>query len=116
MTNDDRIQRVRERAYQIWENAGRPDGCSIEHWYAAEQDLLDTEDSPAEEARPSDEAGIQAAREYDNSVEQFEKTGQVDRSAQEAKRAVQGPEGGSLKKAEALGKRRSKGEDLAGNR
>jgi hypothetical protein len=37
--NDDLVQRVRERAYKIWEENGRPDGREIEHWLQAERDL-----------------------------------------------------------------------------
>ncbi len=32
-------QRVRERAYEIWERAGRPEGKSIEHWLQAEAEI-----------------------------------------------------------------------------
>lgn len=28
------------RAYQIWERAGRPDGCDQEHWYRAIEELI----------------------------------------------------------------------------
>ena len=32
-------QRVRERAYQIWEGAGRPEGKAVEHWLQAEAEI-----------------------------------------------------------------------------
>jgi hypothetical protein len=32
-------QRVRERAYQIWEEAGRPEGKAVEHWLQAEAEI-----------------------------------------------------------------------------
>lgn len=32
-------QRVRERAYQIWEETGRPEGKSVEHWLQAEGEI-----------------------------------------------------------------------------
>ena len=40
-------QRIRERAYKIWEDAGRPEGRQLEHWdlakfAIAEQDALPT--------------------------------------------------------------------------
>jgi len=40
-------QRIRERAYKIWEDAGRPEGRQVEHWELAklaiaEQDALPT--------------------------------------------------------------------------
>jgi hypothetical protein len=31
-----REQRIRERAYGIWERAGRPDGKATDHWLQAE--------------------------------------------------------------------------------
>ena len=30
---------VRERAYELWQQAGRPDGRSDEFWFAAELDF-----------------------------------------------------------------------------
>jgi hypothetical protein len=35
-------QRIRQRAYEIWETVGRPDGDSHQHWLAAERELLAT--------------------------------------------------------------------------
>ena len=32
-------QRVRERAYEIWQRAGRPEGKSVEHWLQAEAEI-----------------------------------------------------------------------------
>lgn len=32
-------QSVELRSYQIWEEAGRPDGCDMEHWLQAEAEL-----------------------------------------------------------------------------
>jgi hypothetical protein len=32
--------RIRERAYEIWDALGRPDGESGAHWLAAERELL----------------------------------------------------------------------------
>jgi hypothetical protein len=32
-------QRIRERAYRIWEEAGRPDGRAVEHWLRAEAEI-----------------------------------------------------------------------------
>ncbi|MBZ9986628.1 DUF2934 domain-containing protein [Mesorhizobium sp. BH1-1-5] len=29
---DDRHERIRQRAHEIWEQAGRPEGAHIEHW------------------------------------------------------------------------------------
>ena len=32
-------QQIRERAYQIWEAAGRPEGEALEHWLQAEAEI-----------------------------------------------------------------------------
>ena len=34
---DDYERRVRERAYQLWEVAGRPDGLTDHFWYEAQR-------------------------------------------------------------------------------
>lgn len=36
MAENDFIDVIRRRAYQIWEGAGRPDGFDIDHWLQAE--------------------------------------------------------------------------------
>jgi Protein of unknown function (DUF2934) len=33
-------QRIRQRAYEIWEALGRPDGDSDQHWLSAEREVL----------------------------------------------------------------------------
>jgi hypothetical protein len=42
-----RQDRIRERAYQIWEREGRQEGRAEEHWWQAEQELGSTEEAPA---------------------------------------------------------------------
>ncbi|WP_374433275.1 DUF2934 domain-containing protein [Tabrizicola sp.] len=32
-------QQIRERAYQLWEEAGRPDGRAQEFWFHAQADI-----------------------------------------------------------------------------
>lgn len=39
-----REERIRSRAYQLWEEGGRPEGRALEHWERAAQDL-DREDA-----------------------------------------------------------------------
>lgn len=34
-------QRIRDRAYALWEADGQPDGTPDEYWYRARRDLLD---------------------------------------------------------------------------
>jgi hypothetical protein len=33
-------QIIRERAHTLWEADGRPEGCELEYWLRAEQELL----------------------------------------------------------------------------
>jgi len=40
----DREMRVRERAHQLWEQEGRPDGRESDHWERASREI-DVEDS-----------------------------------------------------------------------
>ena len=37
--NDDREAKVRARAYERWEQAGRPDGQDLQNWLDAEREL-----------------------------------------------------------------------------
>jgi hypothetical protein len=36
-------ERIRERAYSIWDRAGRPHGRDREHWFAAEAEIAKAE-------------------------------------------------------------------------
>lgn len=36
-------ERIRERAYVIWERAGRPEGKQVEHWLQAEAEIAGEE-------------------------------------------------------------------------
>jgi hypothetical protein len=40
MMDADNLPRIRERAYQIWEQEGRPIGRHVDHWRRAEQELV----------------------------------------------------------------------------
>jgi Protein of unknown function (DUF2934) len=42
--------RVRERAYQLWEAAGRPDGRSDEFWQRAEAEIVVEDQEASNEA------------------------------------------------------------------
>jgi hypothetical protein len=45
----DRDERIRQRAYRLWEEAGRPEGAAQDHWDRAAQDL-DREDAEIQRA------------------------------------------------------------------
>ncbi len=36
---DDRHERIRQRAHEIWEQAGRPEGAHMEHWEQATAEI-----------------------------------------------------------------------------
>jgi hypothetical protein len=58
-------QSIRERAYQLWEQDGRPDGRSIDYWLQAARELEEEEvarsaqpdGDPVREPKPSVNAG-----------------------------------------------------------
>jgi hypothetical protein len=60
----DRNERIAERAYRIWEDAGRPEGHDVEHWLSAEAELAEAGPAGAEGAvaSPQDSAGTTSAR------------------------------------------------------
>lgn len=35
----EQIERIKQRAYEIWEAEGRPDGKNMEHWAQAEGEI-----------------------------------------------------------------------------
>jgi hypothetical protein len=43
----DRGDLIRERAYQIWQERGQPEGAPDDHWYTAEQELAEAEQAEA---------------------------------------------------------------------
>ena len=51
----DRGDLIRERAYQIWQERGQPEGAPDDHWYTAEQELAEAEQ--AEAAKNEDRSG-----------------------------------------------------------
>lgn len=56
--NDQREQRIRERAHQIWEREGRPDGQEQSHWERASREI-DEEDRKGE--KPSRDRSFEGA-------------------------------------------------------
>ena len=103
---DDYLQRVRLRAYLIWEKQGRPEGLAVDHWLEAEQQV----------ANEPDAAGLQAGRDCDKGVQEFEKSGRVERAAKEAREALDGPERADLEQAQENARRRGGGNDASGRR
>ncbi|MDG4855122.1 MULTISPECIES: DUF2934 domain-containing protein [unclassified Mesorhizobium] len=48
---DDKQERIRRRAHEIWEQAGRPEGAHMEHWDQAAAEI-DAEVKPKSKAAP----------------------------------------------------------------
>lgn len=44
--DQDRDERIRKRAHEIWEQEGRPDGKEQDHWERAERELSGSELPP----------------------------------------------------------------------
>jgi len=103
---DEYVQRVRLRAYLIWERKGRPEGAAEDHWHEAEKEL----------SQEGDAAGLQAGRHYDKGVKEFERSGRVERAAKEARDAIEGPERADLEKAQETARRVGRGEDVSSRR
>jgi hypothetical protein len=51
----DRDERIKRRAYEIWEREGRPSGRDVEHWREAEAEIVaeDEGDRAADDAAGS---------------------------------------------------------------
>ena len=71
---DDRAKRIAERAYQLWEQEGRPEGRDREHWMEAERSLDGSGAAESAQGVPSgastsrashSPAGAETARERD---------------------------------------------------
>ena len=102
MTEDERTRRIRERAYEMWEHEGRPEGRASVHWYMAELEIAEAESHAA--GGYAEAAGREAARQYDRDVKQFVDSGRTEAKADEVKQAVDGSEAETLKQAEKTAK------------
>ena len=112
MTDKPRTQEqvdwVRKRAYEIWEQEGRPESRDHDHWLKAEAEL-----AAAGPQGNEGEGSRTAALAYDRSQTEYAQQADVTGAAEAARDALEGPEGAELRKAEAAGKARSRGEDPA---
>jgi Protein of unknown function (DUF2934) len=82
--NPDQEELVRERAYLLWEDEGRPEGCADRHWMTAERSLADEDmawQSPANgEVEPTEGAGLYQ-RPDEDAAETLQPLGRARRSA-----------------------------------
>jgi Protein of unknown function (DUF2934) len=58
---DDREELIRQRAYTIWEEQGKPEGEDMRHWLQAWQELADGSADEAGAVTPADQEGSAAA-------------------------------------------------------
>jgi hypothetical protein len=56
MSDSDLNAQIRERAYHIWENEGRPAGRQLSHWLQAEAELQTAAPAPQQKAKPAKKA------------------------------------------------------------
>ncbi|WP_288078843.1 DUF2934 domain-containing protein [Shinella sp.] len=56
---DDREEKIRKRAHELWQQEGRPDGKPDDHWYQAEREI----DQGDGEIEGDDEPNLAAIRE-----------------------------------------------------
>jgi hypothetical protein len=105
--SDDRRQQISEKAYRLWEKEGQPEGRDFEHWVEAEREVDGVPQTNEGEGNRT------ATRAYNRKAKQFAETGPVERQARKAKADLDGPKGDELRKAEAIGKSHSHGEDPA---
>ena len=62
---DDREDKIRRRAHELWQQAGQPDGRPDDHWYQAEREIDHGGTGEVEgDERPNLEALREAARQH----------------------------------------------------
>jgi hypothetical protein len=65
---DDLHSKIRERAHEIWEREGRPDGRAEEHWSQAERELGITQTSAPGKKSGNGAGKPRAAKSVEKSV------------------------------------------------
>jgi hypothetical protein len=55
-------EQIKELAYQMWEQEGRPEGRDVEHYFAAKQMLEEQEAAQARASRPWSKSPAPATR------------------------------------------------------
>jgi DUF2934 family protein len=104
-------QRIRRRAYELWEREGRRESGAEEYWLRAEQEL--------ERMGPQTNEGEgnrSAALAFDRNQTAFAREADVAGRSAAAREAFDGAEGEELRKAEQAGRAHSHGEDPELNR
>jgi superoxide dismutase, Fe-Mn family len=99
-------------ACDVWEHAYYLDYQNRrEEFIAAFLDHLANWEFAIEQLRLEGEGSYTGARAYGQGAEQFARSGKVAEAAQAAREAYEGAEGDSLRRAEEIGRRHSRGEE-----
>jgi Protein of unknown function (DUF2934) len=112
----ERIERIRQRAYELWVAEGRPHAKDIEYWLRAEKEITDAAAAPAAaEGGPANESegNRTAAQVFNREQTAFAQHEDVEPKAREAEKALEGAERARLRRAEDRAKSRTHGEDPA---
>jgi Protein of unknown function (DUF2934) len=56
-------ENISKRAYELWEQAGKPEGQQTEHWLQAEHEAQQAEESKSGQRRTSQTVGAQGVNE-----------------------------------------------------
>ena len=99
-------EKIRQRAYELWESEGRKEWGAEDYWLRAEQEL--------ERLGPQvneGEGNRSAAQIFDRNQTAFAREADVAGHSAAARKALEGAEGNELRKAEQAGKAHSHGED-----
>ena len=96
------FEKIRERAYQLWQQLGEPEGQHDDHWLQAEREY--NESAPGDGVEG--EGSYAGARQYDEATTAFANSGKVGPAADAAVKSLDDPaEAAELKKAEEAGQR-----------
>jgi hypothetical protein len=99
-------ERIRRRAYELWEREGRPDNKQQVFWLRAEAEL-----QAGDFTGNQGEGNRAAGQAFDRAQTEFAQGADVASKAAAPRDALGGPEGPALRKAEQIGKAHSHGED-----
>jgi hypothetical protein len=103
------FEKIRERAYQLWQQLGEPEGQHEDHWLQAEREH---QEGVLGDNRVEGEGSYTAARQYDEATSAFANSGKVEPAARDAVGSLDDPaEAAELRQAEEVGKKRSRGDD-----
>ena len=94
---DEDMERVRSKAYEIWEQEGKPNGRALDHWLEAKRQVAgqtgDGDQQDRKGAGPTaneGEGNRTAARQYNEAQQRFVRSRKVEKKAKKAQKAIEG--------------------------